>query len=492
LGIIVRQSISNTIISYIGIALGFILTILLYPYILTPEEYGLTRVLISAAYISSQFAHFGLHNVVIRYYPFFKNANPDHHGFLFWLMSIPVIGFILFAVVYLLAGELIITIYADRSPLFVEYYLWVIPLTLFILYYDILNNYLRSLRDSTTGSIANEVIQRILTIGLLGMYFFGWISIAQFLTLFVLSYISQPLIIGYQIWKKREFKLIPDFNIIRSSLVKGMAKYSIYSMLGGFTTVIVWNVDVMMLGSMAGLDQTAVYAIAFYVASIITIPQRSIEKIAGPMLAGFIKNKEWNEVGAIYKKTSLNQLIPGLLIFGLIWINLEILFLIMPEFYAAGKWVVFIVGIGKLMVMVSGANGLILINSKHYKISFYTNILLVTVTIVANYLLIPKYGIEGAALATAFALFTHNAVKWFYLLIRQNLQPFSLVTLFVVALGSISIYICYAVIDLGSVWLNAPVKSMIYLFIFMGPIVYLNTSPDLNNLIQTIYKKWKP
>ncbi len=491
MGIIVRQSISNTIISYIGITLGFVLTILLYPHILTPEEYGLTRVLISAAYISSQFAHFGLHNVVIRYYPFFKNANPDQHGFLFWLMSIPIIGFLLFTAVYLLAGDLIINVYAGRSPLFVEYYLWVIPLTLFILYYDILNNYLRSLRDSTTGSIANEVIQRILAIGLLGIYFFGFISIVQFITLFVFSYISQPLIIGYQIWKKREFKLIPDLSIIRTSLVKGVAKYSVYSMLGGFTTVIVWNVDVIMLGSMAGLDQTAVYAIAFYVASIITIPQRSIEKIAGPLLAAFIKNKEWTEVDSIYKKTSLNQVIPGLLFFGLIWINLELLFLIMPEFYAAGKWVVFIVGIGKLIVMVSGANGLILINSKHYKISFYTNILLVLVTVVANYLLIPVYGIEGAAIATALALFTHNVVKWFYLLIRQNLQPFSLVTLFVVASGAISIYICYAIIDTGNVWVNVPLKSVLFVLFFMGPIFYLNISPDLNNLLKSFYHKWK-
>ncbi len=492
MGIIVRQSISNTIISYIGISLGFVLTILLYPHILAPEEYGLTRVLISAAYISSQFAHFGLHNVVIRYFPFFKNADPHHHGFLFWMVSIPIIGFVLFVAVYLLAGDVIINFYSDRSPLFVEYYLWVIPLTLFILYYEILNNYLRSLRDSTTGSIANEVIQRILAIGLLGLYFYDWISLSQFITLFVFSYISQPLIIGTQIWRKKEFKLIPNLSIIRASLVKGIARYSIYSMLGGFTTVIVWNVDVMMLGSMAGLDQTAVYAIAFYVASIITIPQRSIEKIAGPMLADFIKKKEWNEVASIYKKTSLNQLIPGLFIFGLIWLNLDLLFMLMPDFYAAGKWVVFIVGMGKLVEMVSGANGHILLNSKYYRISFYTNVILVTVTIILNYLLIPVYGIEGAALATALALFSHNAVKWFFLLIRKNLQPFSLSTLFVLALGAISIYICYTVINFDSLLILIPVRSLLFALLFAVPIVYLNISPDLNNLLQNLRKKWIP
>ncbi len=489
LGIIVRQSVSNTIISYIGISLGFVLTILLYPHILTPGEYGLTRVLISASYICSFFAHLGFHNVIIRYFPFFKKAAPDNHGFLFWTLVIPAIGFLLFIVLFFIGRDSLIAFYSERSPLFTDYYLWVIPITLFLVYFEVLNNYLRSLRDSVSGMIAYEIVQRLTAITGLGLYFFEWISFPAFIAFFACSYLFLPLLMAVQIWRKKAFSLKPNFGIIRKSLVKCIANYGLYSLMGGLTTIIVWNVDIIMLGALAGLDQTGIYAIAFYIASVIAIPQRAIDRIAAPLISSFIKNKEWDEVGTIYRKTSINQLIPGLLIFGLIWIHLDSLYLIMPEVYSAGKWVVFIIGLGKLFEVVTGANGTILLNSKHYRVSFYTNVFLVVITIAANYMLIPVYGIEGAAIASALAIVTFNSIKYLFILIRLRLQPFTTATFWVTILGFFSLYLCYAIIDFQSIWLNIPLKTLLFLIFYFLPVVYLNVSPDLNNLLSTIVKK---
>lgn len=486
MGVIVRQSISNSLITYTGIGLGFILTIFLYPHILNPDQYGLTRVLISASYISSQFAHLGMHNLVMRYYPFFKKADPEQHGFLFWAITIPILGFLLYTILFFLADDLLIQFYEDRSALFVEYYLWILPLTLFILYYEVLNSYLRSLRDSVTGSLSNEVTLRIIVIVILGLYFFEWITFSQFITLFVLSYLTQPLAILTQIWKKGAFRLKPNFKLLRRPLYRGMLNYGIYSLFGGLTTVLVWNIDILMLGSLAGLDQTAIYAIAFYIGSVITVPQRSIEKIAAPLLSDFIKNKKWGEVESIYKKTSLNQLIPGLLIFGLIWLHIDTLFLLLPEIYAAGKWVVLIIGIGKLIEMGTGSNGIILINSKHYRVSFYTNIVLVVITIALNYLLIPRYGIEGAAIASAFALFVFNGVKCLFIKLKFGLHPFSMKTLIVVFLGGLSIILTVGLNLFEVLWLNMLFNTTLFLLLYLMPILYFNISPDLNELIKKL------
>lgn len=489
MGIIVRQSILNSLITYTGIGLGFILTILLYPHILNPDQYGLTRVLISASLICSQFAHLGFHNLILRYFPFFKQSGQKDHGLLFWALLVPFIGFLLFTGLFFIFDDYLIQFYLERSQLFVDYYLWVLPLTLFILYFEVLNNYLRSLRDSTTGSFVNEIVQRIFAILFLALYFFELISFSQFVTLFVLSYASQPLFILIQIWRKSEFKIIPNFNILKKPLVHGMANYTLFSLLGGLTTVLVWNIDVIMLGSMAGLENTAIYAIAFYIGSVIAVPQRSIEKIAGPLLSDFIKNKKWPEVASIYRKTSINQLIPGLLIFGLIWINIEPFLMLLPEVYSQGKWVIFIIGIGKLIEVITGSNGIILLNSKHYRVSFYTNIVLVVITITANYLLIPIYGIIGAAIASALALLVYNSVKYIYIWLRMEMQPFTMGTLIVLFLGSFTLYIAYVWISFDNLYLDIPVKSLFFTFAFLIPLLMLKTSPDLNNLIHSLLKK---
>lgn len=492
MGIVIRQSLLNAVITYLGIGLGFVLTIFLYPHILDPDQYGLTRVLISAALICSQFAHLGFHNLILRYFPFFKKVSPEGHGLLFWAFLIPFAGFLIFTGLFFLLDDLLISVYSDRSPLFADFYLWVLPLTLFVLYFEVLNNYLRSLRDAVSGSFINEVLQRVLVIVLLLLYLFDVVSFARFIGLFVLSYGLQPIFLTIQIARQGGLDLKPKFSILRKPLLKGMAGYSLFSLLGGLTTVMVWNVDVLMLGAMTDLESTAVYAIAFYIGSVIAVPQRSVEKIAGPLISEFIKNKKWDQVAILYKKTSLNQLIPGIFIFGLIWINLDLLFQFLPEIYSSGRWVVFIIGLAKLIEVGTGANGIILLNSRHYRVSFYSNVLLVALTILANYLLIPMYGIEGAAVASAFAILIYNSVKSIYIFLRIGIQPLTLAAMIAIAIGFFLTYIMYtAGAWMGeSVWIRAVVQSVLFSLFFAAPVLFFRLSEDLNNLVANFIRKF--
>lgn len=491
MGIVIRQSIINAAITYLGIGLGFVLTIFLYPHILDPDQYGLTRVLISAALICSQFAHLGFHNLILRYFPFFKKVSPDGHGLLFWAFLVPLIGFLIFALLFFLLDDLLISVYSDRSPLFADFYFWVLPLTLFVLYFEVLNNYLRSLRDAVSGSFINEVLQRVLVIVLLLFYLFHALSFTQFIGLFVLSYGLQPIFLTMQIARQGGLDLKPRFGILRIPLLKGMAGYSLFSLLGGLTTVMVWNVDVLMLGAMTDLESTAVYAIAFYIGSVIAVPQRSVEKIAGPLISEFIKNKNWDAVAVIYKKTSLNQLIPGIFIFGLVWINLDLLFQFLPEVYSSGRWVVFIIGLAKLIEVGTGANGIILLNSRHYRVSFYSNVLLVILTIAANYLLIPLYGIEGAAVASAFAILIYNSVKSIYIFLRIGIQPFTRAALIALTIGFFLLYVLdMAGTWLGeSVWIRAVVQTVLFTLLFAAPVLSFRLSKDLNDLFSKFIRK---
>ena len=56
--------------------------VLLFPRFFSPEEFGLTRVLVAAVGILSQFALFGMVNSVIRFFPFFKDKDAGHNGLL--------------------------------------------------------------------------------------------------------------------------------------------------------------------------------------------------------------------------------------------------------------------------------------------------------------------------------------------------------------------------------------------------------------------------
>ncbi len=478
----------NALYTYIGIGLGFITTIFLYPHILDPDQYGLTRVLISASMIGAQFAHLGIRNTIIRFFPVFERSGKKQHSLLFLSLIIPLAGFLVFSLIFWLFRDFLIDFYIDRSPLFVDFYIYILPLTLFILYFEVLNSYLRSLRDSITGSMISEIVLRSVVILILAIYFFGLISFQAFILLFALAYGIQPLLLIITLIRLDEFRITPRFTVLRKTLARGMASYGLYTLLGGLTTVVVWNVDILMLGSLSGLDQTAIYAIAFYIGTVITVPQRAIEKIATPLIADFIHQRNWSEVEKIYRKTSLNQTIAGTLILLLVWVNTEQLLNLLPDVYADGKYVVLFIGFGKLFDMATGINGSIIVTSKYYRFDLFTNLLLILFTVSSNLILIPEFGIQGAAIATMLSIFLYNLIKYIFVWKKFSMQPFSLSYLWLILFSAISLLLI-SILPKLSIIPNIMATTVIVVLFFIFPVWWLKLSDDFNLLIRQIMNK---
>ena len=121
MGVIAKQSIRGTIVTYMGIAVGIVTTFFVLTRFLTTEEIGLARVLVDAATLFIGLAQLGTNASIIRFYPYFSNpqtngqrpSNPQtrqnaqtgeasdtDHGFFFWALVVPMIGFIIFSGIY--------------------------------------------------------------------------------------------------------------------------------------------------------------------------------------------------------------------------------------------------------------------------------------------------------------------------------------------------------------------------------------------------------
>ncbi|MGK7371061.1 MAG: lipopolysaccharide biosynthesis protein [Candidatus Halalkalibacterium sp. M3_1C_030] len=491
MGIIFKQSIQNTVISYLGVALGFVSTILLFPNILTADQYGLTRFLLSPAFVFAQFAHLGVKNIVIRYFPYFKHTRESRSRLFTLTVIVAMVGFLIFSLLFISLEDFIIDYYSEKSPLFTKYYLYLIPLVFAILFFETLNNYVRALQDSITGSFLNEVLMRILVIILLIVHFFGLISFKVFMIGFVVSYCLQPFYLIIYLYRRDEFNFSNPINADLRRLAKSMSIYGLYSLLGGITVHLVGNIDIIMLGSLSDLTNTAVYAIAFYVGSVITVPQRSILKIAIPVLADLIKEKRQKQILSLYQRTSLNQIIAGSLLFIGIWANMHNLMGLLPQEYQGAKWVIIIIGAAKLFDMATGINGGIIMNSKYYRFDLYTNILLVILTILTNYLLIPPYGIIGAAIATAFSIFVYNTIKMIFVWIKFSMQPFQWSTPAVLLIAGGCLMFSFEIPYLYNFYLDVILRSLAITVVFLGTILLFNLSDDLKSLIEESVKRAK-
>lgn len=489
MGIIVRQSFFNTVVSYIGVALGFVTTIWMYPNILEADQYGLTRVLVSLGIVVAQFTHLGMKNVIIRYFPRFENRESHHHGMLFWTLVVPMAGFLLFWGLFMLLRPWVIGYYAAKASLFQTYANLLIPLVAFILMFEVLDSYVRALYHSVISSFLKEVLLRALTIGLLLGFLYGWIDFEQFMLLFIGAYALQPAILLVYLALIGELRLKPDFKFLDRSLLREMGSYALFALMGGLTSIIVGNIDIIMLGGMAGLDNTAIYAVAFYVGSVIGIPQRSINKIALPIVSDALHKEDYPQVAEIYHKSSLNQLIFGILLLIGVWANLHNLMKILPPEYGSGSYVILVVGLAKLFDMATGINGGIILTSRYYRFDLWTNLFLVALAIVTNLLLIPPLGILGAAIATAISIFVYNFVKMVFVWKKFSMQPFERSALYVILLGLGVLGAASLLPRLSSVMLDIGYRSILISIAYLGLVLLFNLSDDLNRIAEQLRKK---
>ena len=88
----------------------------------------------------------------------------------------------------------------------------------------------------------------------------------------------------------------------------------------------------------------------------------------------------------IYSKSAINQLIVSGLLFLVVWLNIDDVLSLLPEKFSYGKWVVFYIGLAQLVNMSCGVNGAIIVNSKYYKYDLYTNLILLAITVLLNFL----------------------------------------------------------------------------------------------------------
>jgi len=173
LGVIVKQSVKGTIYVYLGVILGFITTGILFPRIYSPEQFGLLKIILAYATMITQFGTLGINGVTIRLFPFFRNTENKHHGFLAMVLMVGLIGFIISSSLLLLFKPLLIEVSLEKSALFVSYINYLFVLIFFQIFFSILDVYYSALLNSTLGTYLREVFQRVLIIILIGFFLKG-------------------------------------------------------------------------------------------------------------------------------------------------------------------------------------------------------------------------------------------------------------------------------------------------------------------------------
>lgn len=494
MSIIQKQSISSSIVIMIGFAIGAINLLLIQPKILTPEQYGLTRVITEAGVTLASMCTLGSMPVINKFFPFYKSyLKPKDNDLPFITLSICLIGFVIVCLLGYGAKDIIVRKFSEKSPLFVQYSYLVYPFALFILLLTWLESFSWSFKKGVISNGLRETVARVIFTLLLLFLLLHIINIHQFFILFSLSYALPVLILYLVLRRTKEFIFNPVISSVTMRLKGRMINFGLFIFAAQFLNLLSGTIDTFIVSSKSarGLGDVAVLTIATYVVTLMEVPKRSITSITIPVLAESWKNKNLAHIKKVYVKSVSNLLIIGLVMFCIIWVNTPNLARYLGKSFSGIEELVLLMGIGKLIDLGTGANAQIIATSSYWKVDFTTNVLYTLLALPLNYTLISNYGLIGAAYSSLISVTFYNAMRFGFLWFKFKMQPYSWENFLVVVIAFVCTVIVYFIPKHSSPVIDTIVRTITFLVLFTPAVYFTNISIEINDLIRNYFNKAK-
>lgn len=477
---IFKQSAKNSIYIYIGVLLGFVITGILYPELLAPEQIGLIQVLIGYSVIIGKIGGLGMQQVTIRLFPYFRDEKNKHHGFLALILLVTAAGFVLIGSLYLIFKDVLVAMGKDNSGLFAHYVDLIIPLILFNMLFNLFDNYYKVLYDAVTGTFYQEVVKRVFILVAILLYYFNIFDFQGFVYAYVLIAAIPFLALSMSLKLSNRIYLKTEFSYLTPKLKKEISDVAAFGLLSGTSGLFVMHIDkIMVLNLTNSLEATGVYSIAFFFGALIHKPAKALTKASAVYISEAWKKNNLVEINNLYKKSSVNQMLIGLLLFVGVMVNLDNIFEFLPEAYQEGRIVIFLIALSFLIDMTGGINGQIINTSRYYRWQTYLLLGLVVSIVLFNWLLIPVYKIAGAALATLLAKFLFNLAKFLFIYGTWKFQPFDLQFLKIIIIGALSFLAGWYLPRMDNYILDIIVRSILTAAIYGFGVLILRPSVDV-------------
>lgn len=483
MGIVKNQSFKNTITTYIGFGIGAINTLFLYTNFMSDTYYGLIGFILSTANIMMPLMAFGTQNTLIKFYSSYKTRN-SINSFLTLMLVLPLLLIIPIGLIGYYSFDLISNLLAQKNPIIKEY-IWLIYISaIAFAYFEIFYSWTKVQMQSVFGNFMKEVFHRVGVMIMLFFLYFDLLTIDEFIYSVVGVYILRMIVMKLYAYYVRR----PVFRFDKLPNFKEVIKYTSLIIIAGSIASIILELDKFMIGEFIEIKNVAYYGVAIYIASVISVPSRSMYQITNPITAKLLNENDFKGLKELYQKSSLNLFIIGGLIFLLIMVNLNELYRIIPEEFGGGLLIVFLVGLAKLYDDLMGNNNAILFNSKFYRAVLILGVFLAVLAVVLNLVLIPKHGIYGAAFATFLAVFLYNTAKLAYVKYKLNLLPFTKNTFKTFVLIVIMILAFYFWEFQFHPLINMTLKSLIILIAYVFVVYRFDLSDDISKIIKKFFK----
>ncbi|NNE77679.1 MAG: oligosaccharide flippase family protein, partial [Pricia sp.] len=325
MGIVFKQSLNNSIITYLGFGLGALNTLVLYLNFMEPKYFGLIQVILSTSFVLMPILAFGVPNTLVKYYSSFKDAKTTD-GFLTLMLILPLVLIAPLAIITFFANDAIGSFLSKENPIVKDYVWHIFLIGMAMAYFEVFYGWAKVRLRSVFGNFMKEIFNRVGQTVLLCLLYFESISIEFFIQALVGLHLLRTIIMKLYAYSLRK----PKLNITFPKNSREIVIYSALIILGGSAAVVLIEIDKVMINQFIEIENVAYYTVAGFIATVIAVPSRSMHQITYPLTAEILNKNDRVAMKRLYQRSSLTLFIVSGLLFVLILLNLDDLYKMLP------------------------------------------------------------------------------------------------------------------------------------------------------------------
>ena len=170
------------------------------------------------------------------------------------------------------------------------------------------------------------------------------------------------------------------------------------------------RLDRLMLGALQDMQSVGLYSVAVQMAMVVSFTLIGLNQAVAPLVAERCDSNRSQELQySLLRATNFATAGSLLIVMALVLFGPIVLAAFGPEF-SDSYLPMIILAVGQLLNVASGPVGTLLSMSRHERLVGFGMAVSVVCNIVLNYLLIPLYGVNGAAIATAVSVGVWNVL----------------------------------------------------------------------------------
>ncbi len=411
--ILTKQIAKGGGVTFIGSITGkgiAVVTTIILSRVLGADMLGLYVLGLGILNLSVTVSRLGLPLGSLRYISMHHGAGDEEKikGVIFQALFLSFSAGLVIAVILFLSADLISEVFFKNRELIpvIKLFSLCIP---FFSAFAVANTVPRGFKIMKYFVYVQNFFQPLLNLVLVLLFFTVGLTIEGAVYAKVVSIVIGLFLSIYYISKA--FPALLNKNVRPSFSISTLLKSSIPLLGANFLQLIITWVDILMIGYFLQPTDVGIYRSAAQITLLLMLIRQAFNYILGPLIADLYHKKEMAGLDHIFKITTKWIFYFTLPLFVIILFSrVEILTLFGEEF-TSGANVLIVLALARLISNLTGGVGLALIMAGKERLEFINTSLIAVSNIILNLILIPKYGIMGAAIATGFSIILINLIR---------------------------------------------------------------------------------